>query len=83
MTGIRRVITGPGGRARVADPRRLMADPDPFGHGTVKVALTLHATASAGCLMRLSGESFFALEDTEIRLRPGDGKSVDTQKGRE
>lgn len=50
----------------------LVPDPNPFGYGTVKGASALHATASADCLMQLSGESVFVLEDTEIRLRPGD-----------
>jgi mannose-6-phosphate isomerase-like protein (cupin superfamily) len=50
----------------------LVPDPNPFGYGTVKGASALHATASADCLMQISGESVFVLEDTEIRLRPGD-----------
>src|SRR6266567_3198690 len=50
----------------------LVPDPNPFGYGTVKGASALHATASADCLMQLSGESVFVLEDTEIRLQPGD-----------
>jgi mannose-6-phosphate isomerase-like protein (cupin superfamily) len=50
----------------------LVPDPNPFGYGTVKGASALHATASADCLMQVSGESVFVLEDTEIRLRPRD-----------
>jgi len=50
----------------------LVPDPNPFGYGTAKGASALHATASADCLMQISGESVFVLEDTEIRLRPGD-----------
>ena len=50
----------------------LVPDPNPFGYGTAKGASALHATASADCLMQVSGESVFVLEDTEIRLRPGD-----------
>ena len=50
----------------------LVPDPNPFGYGTVKGASALHATASADCLMQISGESVFVLEDTEIRLQPGD-----------
>lgn len=50
----------------------LVPDPNPFGYGTVKGASALHATASADCLMQLTGESVFVLEDTEILLRPGD-----------
>ena len=50
----------------------LLPDPNPFGYGTVKGASALHATASADCLMQVSGESVFVLEDTEIRLRSGD-----------
>lgn len=55
-----------------ADPQQLVADPNPFGYGTVKGSSALHATASADCLMQLSGESVFVLEDTEIRLLPCD-----------
>lgn len=47
-------------------------DPNPFGYGMVKGASALHATASMDCLMQVSGESVFVLEDTEIRLQPGD-----------
>jgi len=50
----------------------LVPDPNPYGYGTAKGASALHATASADCLMQVSGESVFVLEDTEIRLRPGD-----------
>jgi hypothetical protein len=50
----------------------LVPDPNPFGYGTAKGASALHATASADCLMQVSGESVFVLEDTEIRLRPSD-----------
>jgi mannose-6-phosphate isomerase-like protein (cupin superfamily) len=50
----------------------LVPDPNPFGYGTVKGTSALHTTASIDCLMQLSGESVFVLEDTEIRLRPGD-----------
>jgi len=50
----------------------ILPDPNPFGYGTAKGASALHATASADCLMQISGESVFVLEDTEIRLQPGD-----------
>jgi hypothetical protein len=50
----------------------LVPDPNPFGYGTVKGASALHTTASMDCLMQISGESVFVLEDTEIRLQPGD-----------
>jgi hypothetical protein len=50
----------------------LVTDPNPFGYGMVKGASALHATASMDCLMQVSGESVFVLEDTEIRLQPGD-----------
>ncbi|MEU7838360.1 MULTISPECIES: hypothetical protein [unclassified Nonomuraea] len=50
----------------------LVPDPNPFGYGTVKGTSALHTTASIDCLMQVSGESVFVLEDTEIRLRPGD-----------
>jgi mannose-6-phosphate isomerase-like protein (cupin superfamily) len=49
-----------------------VTDPNPFGYGMVKGASALHATASMDCLMQVSGESVFVLEDTEIRLQPGD-----------
>jgi hypothetical protein len=48
----------------------LVPDPNPFGYGTVRGAL--HTTASMDCLMQISGESVFVLEETEIRLQPGD-----------
>ena len=38
----------------------------------MKGTSTLHTTASADCLMQVSGESVFVLEDEEIRLTPGD-----------
>jgi hypothetical protein len=50
----------------------LVPDPNPFGYGTVSGASALHATASMDCMMQISGESVFVLEDTEIRLQPGD-----------
>lgn len=56
------------------DPRThpLVPDPNPYGYGTVKGASALHTTASIDCLMQVSGEAVFVLENTEIRLRPGD-----------
>jgi hypothetical protein len=50
----------------------IVPDPNPYGYGTAKGASALHATASIDCLMQVSGESVFVLENTEIRLRPGD-----------
>jgi hypothetical protein len=50
----------------------LVPDPNPFGYGTTRGASALHTTASIDCLMQISGESVFVLEDTEIRLGPGD-----------
>ena len=32
----------------------------------------MHATASMDCLMQVSGESVWVLDETEVRLRPGD-----------
>lgn len=50
-----------------------LADPNPPGsYGTLPGAAGMHATASVDCLMQLSGESVFLLEDAEVRLRPGD-----------
>lgn len=56
------------------DPRThpILPDPNPFGYGTASGASALHATASMDCMMQVSGESVFVLEDTEIRLQPGD-----------
>ena len=50
----------------------VLPDPNPFGYGTASGASALHTTASMDCLMQVSGESVFVLEDTEIRLHPGD-----------
>ncbi|MBM0275514.1 cupin domain-containing protein [Micromonospora tarensis] len=50
----------------------LVPDPNPYGYGTAKGASALHTTASIDCLMQVSGEAVFVLENTEIRLRPGD-----------
>ncbi|MEV6769013.1 cupin domain-containing protein [Nocardia sp. NPDC051030] len=32
----------------------------------------MHASATVDCVMQLSGESVFLLEDNEIHLKPGD-----------
>jgi hypothetical protein len=32
----------------------------------------MHATASVDCLLQISGESVFELEDCEVRLHAGD-----------
>ena len=51
----------------------ILADPNPAGmYGTIRGFTGLHATASVDCLMQLSGESVFVLEDTEVSLKPGD-----------
>ena len=50
----------------------ILDDPNPYGYGKVKGTSALHTTASADCLMQVSGESVFVLEDEEIRLTPGD-----------
>jgi mannose-6-phosphate isomerase-like protein (cupin superfamily) len=50
----------------------ILDDPNPYGYGKVKGTSALHATASVDCLMQLSGESVFVLEETEVRLKPGD-----------
>jgi mannose-6-phosphate isomerase-like protein (cupin superfamily) len=54
------------------DIHPVIPDPNPYGYGTAKGASALHTTASIDCLMQVSGESVFVLEDTEIRLHPGD-----------
>jgi hypothetical protein len=51
----------------------VLADPNPAGtYGTIPGFTGLHATASVDCLMQLSGEAVFVLEDAEVTLRPGD-----------
>ncbi|MFX0580441.1 hypothetical protein [Nocardia nepalensis] len=48
-------------------------DPNPPGtYGAAAGFTGFHATASVDCLMQLTGESVCLLEDTEIRLAPGD-----------
>ncbi|GAA3246456.1 hypothetical protein [Nonomuraea helvata] len=48
-------------------------DPNPPGaHGDLPGSSAMHATASMDCLMQVSGESVFVLDDTEVCLRPGD-----------
>ncbi|WP_019925424.1 hypothetical protein [Nocardia sp. BMG111209] len=54
------------------DTHPILADPNPYGYATTRGSSALHATASIDCLMQISGESVFVLEDTEIRLQPGD-----------
>jgi hypothetical protein len=55
------------------DTHPVVADPNPPGsYGSLPGASGMHATASIDCLMQVSGESFLVLEDSEVRLRPGD-----------
>jgi uncharacterized cupin superfamily protein len=66
---------------RAAEPMRQAADeshpfvpdPDPPGaHGDLPGSSAMHATASMDCLMQVSGESVWVLDEAEVRLRPGD-----------
>ena len=51
----------------------LVADPNPPGtYGTIAGFTGLHATASIDCVMQLSGQSVLVMENTEVRLDPGD-----------
>ncbi len=60
-------------REHTAATHPVVHDPNPPGiYGTVPGSSTMHATASVDCLMQLSGESVFVLEDAEVRLTPGD-----------
>lgn len=48
-------------------------DPNPAGsHGRLPGFTGMHATASVDCLMQLAGESVLVLDDTEVRMGPGD-----------
>ncbi|WP_167477840.1 cupin domain-containing protein [Nocardia arthritidis] len=50
-----------------------LADPNPPGsYGSLPGVAGMHATATVDCVLQLSGESVFILEDNEIRLKPGD-----------
>jgi hypothetical protein len=60
-------------RAQTASAVAVVADPNPAGsYGTIPGFTGLHATASIDCLMQLSGEAVFVLEDAEVRLAAGD-----------
>ncbi|WP_156959312.1 hypothetical protein [Nocardia sp. BMG51109] len=50
----------------------ILPDPNPYGYGTVRGTSILHANAAVDCLMQISGETVFVLEDTEILLQQGD-----------
>ncbi len=53
-------------RAQTASPVAVVADPNPAGsYGTIPGFTGLHATASIYCLMQLSGEAVFVLEDAD------------------
>jgi len=57
----------------LGDSHPIVDDPNPPGsYGMVPGASAMHATSSIDCLMQVSGESIFVLEDAEVRLRPGD-----------
>ena len=60
-------------REQTASAVAIVPDPNPAAsYGTVPGFTGLHATASIDCLMQLSGEAVFVLEDAEVRLAPGD-----------
>lgn len=51
----------------------MLADPNPPGtYGSLPGVTGMHASATVDCVMQLSGESVFILEDNEVHLRPGD-----------
>ena len=51
----------------------VVPDPNPPGsHGTLPGFTGMHATASVDCMLQLSGASVLVLDDTEVRLDPGD-----------
>jgi hypothetical protein len=51
----------------------VVTDPNPPGsYGTLPGASAMHATPSVDCLMQIAGESVLVLEDTQVRLTPGD-----------
>ncbi|MFI6040851.1 cupin domain-containing protein [Nocardia sp. NPDC051321] len=50
-----------------------LVDPNPPGsYGSRPGVAGMHASATVDCVMQLSGESVFVLEDNEVRLNPGD-----------
>ncbi|MFH9426494.1 hypothetical protein [Streptomyces sp. NPDC017529] len=60
-------------RAQFAAVPGVLTDPNPPDtYGSTAGVSGMHATASADCVMQLSGESIFLLEDSEVRLRAGD-----------
>jgi hypothetical protein len=60
-------------REQTASAVAIVPDPNPAAsYGTIPGFTGLHATASIDCLMQLSGEAVFVLEDAEVRLAPGD-----------
>jgi len=51
----------------------LLVDPNPLGsYGSPPGVVGMHASATVDCVLQVSGESVFVLEDNEVRLRPGD-----------
>jgi hypothetical protein len=60
-------------REQTASAVAIVPDLNPAAsYGTIPGFTGLHATASIDCLMQLSGEAVFVLEDAEVRLAPGD-----------
>ncbi|MFI6999178.1 cupin domain-containing protein [Nocardia sp. NPDC050175] len=50
-----------------------LVDPNPPGsYGTRPGITGMHASATVDCVLQLSGETVFILEDNEIHLKPGD-----------
>lgn len=60
-------------RQTAGEAHPFVHDPNPpGGHGDLPGPSAIHATASMDCLMQLSGESVFILDEAEVRLHPGD-----------
>lgn len=60
-------------RQQTAASVAVVPDPNPPGtYGTLPGFTGMHATASVDAMMQLTGESVLVLEDTEVRLAPGD-----------
>jgi hypothetical protein len=60
-------------RENMAAAVAIVDDPNPPGtYGSAPGFTGFHATASVDSMMQVSGESVCVLEDTEIRLAPGD-----------
>jgi mannose-6-phosphate isomerase-like protein (cupin superfamily) len=60
-------------REQMAGAFAMVPDPNPPGiYGTLPGFTGMHATASVDCMLQLSGEAVLVLEDSEVRLAPGE-----------